>query len=270
MYEVLGCPRTATAGQLRKAYYRSALKFHPDKNPGHTAEFQAISRAYEVLGNEEHRKAYDETGILPEDDDNEKTGDWKAYFEQIFGKVTSSDIESFASKYKCSDEEERDVIKEFKAQKGNLVKMLDFVMLSEPRDAPRWVQDFIRPAMKAGTLSTDFEETMERSLEKCKTKMKNEKEGEEEDDDEEIDEDETETEEDEPPPKKKAKKTPPKKKAVRAKHSKKSDMASLVSAIQNKRSGSVLTDLSARYGIPEDPLSDEQFRQAQAKLNKKK
>ena len=40
---------TATAAQLRKAYYRQALRYHPDKVPGKEAEFQAISVAYTSL-----------------------------------------------------------------------------------------------------------------------------------------------------------------------------------------------------------------------------
>ena len=39
------------------------------------------------------------------------------------------------------------MLREFKSRQGNLVKMLDFVMLSEPRDAIRWVEDYISPAL---------------------------------------------------------------------------------------------------------------------------
>ena len=65
LYQVLGVARTATAPEIRKAYRKLARKHHPDVNPGkpEAAErFKDISTAYEVLGDEKRRKAYDEFG----------------------------------------------------------------------------------------------------------------------------------------------------------------------------------------------------------------
>jgi molecular chaperone DnaJ len=64
-YEVLGSSRSATADEIRKAYRKLAMQYHPDRNPGNKeaeAKFKELSEAYEVLSDAEKRKQYDQYG----------------------------------------------------------------------------------------------------------------------------------------------------------------------------------------------------------------
>ena len=64
-YEVLGVDKSASADEIKKAYRKSAMKYHPDRNPGDkTAEekFKELGEAYEVLSDEQKRARYDQFG----------------------------------------------------------------------------------------------------------------------------------------------------------------------------------------------------------------
>lgn len=63
-YETLGVGKTATADEIKKAYRKLALQYHPDRNKTKEGEmkFKEVTKAYEVLSNAEKRKTYDQYG----------------------------------------------------------------------------------------------------------------------------------------------------------------------------------------------------------------
>lgn len=65
LYDLLGVPPEANDSEVRRAFHKKSLALHPDKNPDNpeaTKDFQAVSEAYRILGDEDRRRAYDEHG----------------------------------------------------------------------------------------------------------------------------------------------------------------------------------------------------------------
>ena len=62
LYEVLGVSKSATPADIKKAYRKLAVKYHPDRNkdnPGAEEKFKEVSAAYEILGDKNRRAEYD-------------------------------------------------------------------------------------------------------------------------------------------------------------------------------------------------------------------
>jgi curved DNA-binding protein len=82
-YKTLGIDKKATAAEIKKAYRKLAVQYHPDKNPGNKEaedKFKLINEAYEVIGDTEKRKKYDELGENWNRFGQQGAGDWSSSY----------------------------------------------------------------------------------------------------------------------------------------------------------------------------------------------
>ena len=87
-YQTLGVSETSTHDDIRKAYRKLATKYHPDKNSGSSDaedKFKEVAAAYETLGNEDKRKAYDHSRNFKGSANTEFFGNFGSFRDFSFG-----------------------------------------------------------------------------------------------------------------------------------------------------------------------------------------
>ncbi|KAL5745789.1 hypothetical protein ACOSP7_026935 [Xanthoceras sorbifolium] len=156
LYQVIGVERTASQQEIKRAYYKLALRLHPDKNPGDEEakeKFQQLQKVISILGDEEKRTLYDQTGCV---DDADLAGDvvqnLKEFFGAMYKKVTEADIEEFEANYRGSDSEKKDLIDLYKEFKGNMKRLFCSMLCSDPKLDSHRFKDILDETIAAGEM----------------------------------------------------------------------------------------------------------------------
>lgn len=158
LYEILGVERTASQQEIKKAYYKLALRLHPDKNPGDEEakeRFQLLQKVISILGDEEKRALYDQTGCVDDEAlSGEAAENLQEFFRTMYKKVTEADIEEFEANYRGSDSEKKDLKDLYTKSKGNMNRLFCSMLCSEPKLDSHRFKDIIDEAIAEGELKT--------------------------------------------------------------------------------------------------------------------
>lgn len=155
LYDILGVNAKAVHADIRRAYRRLALRYHPDKAGGDAESnrrFQQIGFAYSVLSDDARRARYDTTGST-EESFLDGPVDWNEYFRTLWtGEVSAQTLNEFQAKYRGSDDERQDVIHAYRDAGGRLERIFASVPCSNILEDEQRFIDMINHAIGAGEL----------------------------------------------------------------------------------------------------------------------
>ncbi|EOA19748.1 hypothetical protein CARUB_v10003891mg [Capsella rubella] len=243
LYEVLGVERTATSQEIRKAYHKLALRLHPDKNQDDKEakeKFQQLQKVISILGDEEKRAVYDQTGSV---DDADISGDvfenLRDFFKSMYKKVTEADIEEFEANYRGSESEKKDLLELFNKFKGKMNRLFCSMLCSDPKLDSHRFKDILDEAIAAGEVKSS------KAYEKWAKKISETK-----------------------PP------TSPSRKRKKSAKSSETDLCLLIAQRRDARKGkvdSMFSSLISRYGgNAEAEPTEEEFEAAQRRIESRR
>ncbi|WVQ95144.1 hypothetical protein IAU59_002238 [Kwoniella sp. CBS 9459] len=161
LYTALSVTPSATTEEIRKAYRKLALKYHPDKHTTKSEDekaelskqFQRIGFAYAVLSDEAKKKRYDSTGRTDDKFQGAEEMGWEAYFESLYTRVDRKILDDDKKKYQGSKEEEADLIKAYNSSSGSFPSILSYIPHSHNTDEERFIAK-INSLIASGDLSS--------------------------------------------------------------------------------------------------------------------
>lgn len=133
LYTLFSVSKTALEKDITKAYYKLALKVHPDRVSEEekeiaTEKFKVLTKLHLVLTTKEKRALYDEQGIVGDDDDEAFGANWMDTWRQFFKPISEEDITNYEKQYVGSDLEKTDIKKAYLNGNG----CMDFIFNSVP------------------------------------------------------------------------------------------------------------------------------------------
>ncbi|KAI9446472.1 DnaJ-domain-containing protein [Lactarius indigo] len=148
LYAVLGVEPAASQEEIKKAYRKLALIYHPDKHAtaaegaklAASRKFQQVGFAYAVLSETKRRAKYDATGSTEEGFELAEGEDgWQAYFEALLESVTKAKLDEMKKEYQGSHEEIDDLKKAYEETGGALGEIMNHIPHSTHEDEARFV-----------------------------------------------------------------------------------------------------------------------------------
>ncbi|CAL8084324.1 unnamed protein product [Calicophoron daubneyi] len=156
LYNVLGVKRDCKPEELRKAFYKMSLLHHPDRQAesakeAATIRFQTLSKVYSLLSDHDKRAIYDESGVVDDEDvlSSKTYDDWVKYWELLFPRITTKQIDEYRAKYRDSEEELNDLVEIYQRSNGNMDVILESLLFSSDSDEKR-IRHLIDGLIKEG------------------------------------------------------------------------------------------------------------------------